>query len=94
MVVIAGGVREEVQRAFILRRFERWLGGAAVGVVVASAAFGAGHALQGGDAVVATALLGAFWGVVYLRRRSIVAPMISHAAFDLLQVGLFFVIDR
>ena len=26
IVVIAGGVREEVQRAFILRRFERWLG--------------------------------------------------------------------
>jgi membrane protease YdiL (CAAX protease family) len=94
VVVIAGGVREEVQRAFILRRFERWLGGATVGVVIASAAFGAGHMLQGGDAVVATALLGAFWGIVYLRRRSIVAPMISHAAFDLFQVGLFFVIDR
>jgi membrane protease YdiL (CAAX protease family) len=92
VVVVAGGVREEVQRAFILRRFERWLGGATVGVVVASAAFGAGHALQGGDAVVATALLGAFWSVVYLRRRSIVGPMISHAAFDLLQVGLFFVV--
>jgi membrane protease YdiL (CAAX protease family) len=94
VVVIAGGVREEVQRAFILRRFERWLGGATVGVVIASAAFGAGHALQGGDAIVATALLGAFWGVVYLRRRSIVGPMISHAAFDLLQVGLLFVVDR
>ena len=94
VVVVAGGVREEVQRAFILRRFERWLGGATVGVVIASAVFGAGHALQGGDAVVATALLGAFWGVVYLRRRSIVGPMISHAAFDLLQVGLFFVVSR
>ena len=44
--------------------------------------------------MVATALLGAFWGVVYLRRRSIVGPMISYAAFDLLQVGLFFVSGR
>jgi membrane protease YdiL (CAAX protease family) len=94
VVIIAGGVREEVQRAFILRRFERWLGGATVGVVIASIGFGAGHALQGADAMVATALLGAFWGVVYLRRRSIVGPMISHAAFDLLQVGLFFVSGR
>jgi membrane protease YdiL (CAAX protease family) len=94
VVVLAGGVREEVQRAFILRRFERWLGGATVGLIIASAAFGAGHALQGADAVIATALLGAFWGVVYLRRRSIVGPMISHAAFDLLQVGLLFVVDR
>jgi membrane protease YdiL (CAAX protease family) len=44
--------------------------------------------------MVATALLGAFWGVVYLRRKSIVAPMISHAAFDLLQVVLLFVVAR
>ena len=27
VAVVAGGVREEVQRAFLLRRFERWLGG-------------------------------------------------------------------
>ena len=94
VVVIAGGVREEVQRAFILRRFERWLGGATVGVVVASVGLrGRTRRCRARDAAIATALLGAFWGVVYLRRRSIVAPMVSHAAFDLLQVGLFFVVD-
>jgi membrane protease YdiL (CAAX protease family) len=91
VVVVAGGVREEVQRAFLLHRFERWLGGGPIGVVVTSVAFGAGHLLQGVDAALATGLLGAFWGVVYLRRRSIVAPMISHAGFDLLQIaGQFF----
>jgi len=86
VVIVAGGVREEVQRAFILSRFERWLGGGAVGVVIASAAFGAGHLLQGADAAIATGVLGAYWGIVYLRRRSIVAPMVSHAGFDLLQI--------
>jgi membrane protease YdiL (CAAX protease family) len=89
LVIIAGGIREEVQRAFLLRRFERSLGGARVGVIVASAAFGLGHFVQGVDAVIATALLGAFWGIVYLRRRSVVAPMISHSGFDLLQVVQF-----
>jgi membrane protease YdiL (CAAX protease family) len=89
LVVVAGGIREEVQRAFLLRRFERSLGGANVGLVVASAAFGAGHFVQGYDAVIATALLGAFWGVVYLRRRSVIAPMVSHSGFDLLQVIQF-----
>jgi membrane protease YdiL (CAAX protease family) len=91
VLVVAGGVREEVQRAFLLHRFEKWLGGTTVGVVMTSAAFGVGHLLQGGDAAVATGLLGAFWGVTYLRRRSIVAPMVSHAGFDLLQVVQFFV---
>ena len=94
VVVVAGGVREELQRAFLLRRFERWLGGGTVGVVVASAAFGIGHLVQGADAVIATALLGAFWGTVYLRRRSVVAPMVSHSGFDLLQVAQFLATGR
>ncbi len=94
VVVIAGGVREEIQRAFLLHRFEQWLGGGAVGVVVTSVAFGAGHLYEGIDAVIATALLGALWGVVYLRRRSVVAPMVSHAGFDLLQIVQFLVAGR
>jgi membrane protease YdiL (CAAX protease family) len=91
VVVIAGGVREELQRAFLLHRFEHWLGGATVGLVVVSLAFGAGHLLQGVDAAITTGTLGAFWGVVYLRRRSAVAPMISHSGFNLLQIGQFLV---
>lgn len=92
IVVVAGGVREEVQRAFLIHRFDRWLGGGAIGVVVTSAAFGLGHLIQGVDAALATSLMGAFWGVVYLRRRSCVAPMVSHAGFDLLQVAQFFAV--
>ena len=86
VVVVAGGVREEVQRAFLLHRFDVWLGGGGFGVIVTSTAFGAGHLIQGADAAIATGLLGAFWGVVYLRRRSAVAPIVSHAGFDLLQI--------
>jgi membrane protease YdiL (CAAX protease family) len=89
VVVVAGGIREEIQRAFLLHRFERWLGGGTVGVIVTSTAFGAGHLLQGVDATVVTGLLGAFWGLVYLRRRSSVAPIVSHAGFDLIQIVPF-----
>jgi membrane protease YdiL (CAAX protease family) len=89
VVIVAGGVREELQRAFALHRFDVWLGGGTTGVVVTSVAFGAGHLIQGADAAVATGLLGAFWAVVYLRRRSAVAPMVSHAGFDLLQIAAF-----
>jgi membrane protease YdiL (CAAX protease family) len=91
VLIVAGGVREEIQRGFLLHRFEVWLGGGTVGLFVTSVAFGAGHLIQGVDAAIATGLLGAFWGVVYLRRRSIVAPMVSHAGFDLLQVVQFLV---
>jgi membrane protease YdiL (CAAX protease family) len=89
VVIVAGGIREEVQRAFLLHRFRGWLGGSTVGVVATSVSFGAGHLVQGADATIATALLGAFWGIVFLRRRSVVAPMVSHAGFDLMQIVQF-----
>jgi membrane protease YdiL (CAAX protease family) len=86
VVVIAGGVREEIQRAFILHRFEQSLGGAALGLVLFSLMFGLGHIEQGADVAIATAALGLFWGALYLARRSIVAPGVSHAGFNALEV--------
>lgn len=86
VVAVVAGLREEVQRAFILRRFEQHLGGAVIGLVVFSVAFGLGHLLQGWDAVVAIGLLGAFWGIVYLTRRSVVAPIVCHAIFNLTEI--------
>ena len=86
VAILAGGVREEMQRAFLLRRFEQHLGGAGVGVVILSIGFGLGHIVQGWDAVITTGLLGVFWAVLYLRRRSTVAPLVSHAGFNALEV--------
>lgn len=86
VVMVAGGVREEIQRAFVLRRFQQYLGGAIAGIVIFSLLFGLGHIQQGMDAALATALLGAVWGALYFVRRSIVAPMVSHAAFNLTQL--------
>jgi membrane protease YdiL (CAAX protease family) len=85
VAIVAGGVREELQRAFLLRRFDH-LGGPTVGVIVLSVAFGLGHAVQGWDAAVTTGALGAFWAILYLRRRSSIAPLVSHAGFNSLEV--------
>lgn len=92
VVTLAGGVREEVQRAFVLRRFEQYLGGGAVGLAIYSVVFGLGHVEQGYDIVMTTATLGLYWGAVYLKRRSILGPMIGHAGFDLVQVIKYFVL--
>jgi membrane protease YdiL (CAAX protease family) len=86
VAIVAGGLREELQRAFLLQRFERHLGGATVGVIVLSAAFGIGHIVQGWDAVITTAVLGAFWAILYLRRRSVIAPVVSHSGFNALEI--------
>jgi membrane protease YdiL (CAAX protease family) len=84
--IIAGGVREEIQRAFIIHRCEQRLGGAIVGVVGFGLVFGLGHGMQGYHAVILTGLLGTLWSVVYVLRRSIVAPVVSHASFNLIEV--------
>jgi uncharacterized protein len=86
VAIIGGGVREELQRAFLLRRFERHLGGTVIGVIVLSVAFGLGHVPQGSDAVIVTALLGLMWAVMYVRRRSSVAPVVSHAGFNSIEI--------
>ena len=86
VAIVAGGLREEVQRAFLLRRFSTHLGGPTVGLVVVSVAFGAGHIVQGFDAAVATGMLGFVWGLMYLRRGSTVGPIVSHALYNGTQV--------
>jgi membrane protease YdiL (CAAX protease family) len=86
VAVVGGGIREEIQRAFILHRFRQHLGGAAIGLVLFSVVFGLGHSLQGTDIAVTTAALGLFWGVVYLRTGSIVAPVVSHSGFNTAEI--------
>lgn len=92
VAIVGGGFREELQRAFILHRFEQRLGGAAVGLIVFSMAFGLGHLVQGMDVAVTTGVLGLFWGAIYLRRRSIIAPVVCHAGFNAAEIVRFAIV--
>jgi membrane protease YdiL (CAAX protease family) len=92
VAMIAGGVREEIQRGFILHRFNQYLGGGALGVVLYSTLFGLGHWEQGWDAVITVGTLGAIWGTIYVVRGSVIAPMVSHAGFNLANLVKFFVL--
>jgi membrane protease YdiL (CAAX protease family) len=91
LVITTGGLKEEVQRAFVLHRFDQHLGGAPLGLAIYSLVFGTGHIIQGYDVAIVTALLGLAWGLVFLWRRSVVAPAISHAGFNAAQVLQFVV---
>ena len=82
VVIVAGGVREELQRAFLLHRFRGDLGQPWMGLFITSLAFGMGHTLQGNDAAIITGALGAIWGAMYLMRGSALAGVVSHALFN------------
>jgi membrane protease YdiL (CAAX protease family) len=94
VATIGGGLREEIQRAFILHRFQQHLGGAGAGLILYSLVFGLGHSLQGMDAVVTTTILGLFWGYVYLSRRSIIAPVVSHSGFNAAEIFQYFMMAK
>jgi membrane protease YdiL (CAAX protease family) len=82
-VLIAGGIKEELQRAFILIRFRDHLGGARLGLVLWSIAFGAGHYVQGFQGMVIAGLFGLVFGTIYLLRGNLIAPMVSHGLYDM-----------
>ena len=94
VAMLAGGVREEIQRGFIVRRFEQYLGGGLLGIGLYSVIFGLGHLEQGYAAAIATGALGVFWGFLYRARGSVIAPMVSHAGFNLAQLLKFMVAGR
>ena len=80
--LIAGGIKEEIQRAFILNRFGRYLGGAGLGLILWSLAFGAGHYVQGVQGITIATIYGFLFGVIYLLRGSLIAPIVAHSAYD------------
>lgn len=88
IVVLAGGVREEMQRAFQLHRLSRHVCSPLVALALTSVAFGLGHTVQGRDVALATFGLGVLWGAMYLARRSLVAGAVSHGLFNLGQVAI------
>ena len=93
--IVGGGVKEELQRAFILHRFHYHLGGAGVGLVVWSLAFGAGHYAQGVQGVCAAAIMGFVFGVLYLIRGNLILPITAHSVYNTLALLIYwFVINK
>jgi len=81
--VYVGGFKEEIQRAFVLVRFGSHLGGMRVGLILWSSFFAYGHMMQGVDNAVGAGVLGLIFGLLYIWRRSLVAPIVAHAVYDI-----------
>jgi membrane protease YdiL (CAAX protease family) len=91
--LIAGGIKEELQRAFILTRFREHLGGAGLGLLLWSIGFGAGHYVQGIQGVVIATIYGLIFGIVYILSRSLIAPIIAHSAYDTVVLLAYWFLD-
>lgn len=91
MALFAGALKEEIQRAFILQRFRDGLGIPGWGLLFWSVAFGYGHALQGFDSAFSATFMGLILGLVYLWRRSLMAPILAHSVYNsMVLIGYWF----
>ncbi len=87
--IYAGGLKEEVQRAFVLTRFKESLGGIYIGLFLWSLFFGYGHAIQGIDNAVGAGILGLLFGLLFIWRRTLTAPIVAHTLYDVLTLVLY-----
>ncbi|HEV8375355.1 MAG TPA: type II CAAX endopeptidase family protein [Candidatus Polarisedimenticolia bacterium] len=90
VVFLAGGFREELQRAFIIRRFEWGWGPAWLGAVLFALFFGYGHRIQGKDEAIIAGVFGLIWGALYVARKNLVAASLSHALFDAVELVRYY----
>lgn len=86
VALFTGGIKEEFQRAFVIRRFEAGWGPGWVGALLFAAYFGYGHRLQGIDEAIIAGLVGLAWGLLFIARKSVVAPVVSHGLYDALEL--------
>ena len=86
VAIFSGGIKEEIQRAFVIRRFEAAWGPAWFGALLFAIYFGLGHRVQGTDEAIIAGALGLAWGLLFIRRRSIVSPVVSHGLYDALEL--------
>jgi membrane protease YdiL (CAAX protease family) len=86
VAMFTGGIKEEVQRAFVIRRFEAGWGPAWVGALLFAAYFGYGHRVQGVDEAIIAGLVGLAWGLLFIARKSVVGPVVNHGLYDALEL--------
>jgi membrane protease YdiL (CAAX protease family) len=92
--IVGGGFAEELERAFILTRFEKLFGrtGLVAAVILDSFVFGLGHLYQGNPSAVSSGFTGLMFALIFLRRRRVIDAMVVHALFDLMGIAAAYAI--
>jgi uncharacterized protein len=88
LVSVVAISEETIFRGYLIQRFGALTGSAAVAIMVSSLIFSLGHGYEGSAGVVTVGLVGMILGVVYVWRKSIVAPVVMHFLLDFVSIIL------
>ncbi|HEX5753368.1 MAG TPA: CPBP family glutamic-type intramembrane protease [Archangium sp.] len=95
-MVLVAGFEELAFRGFLVPRLKVLLGNWPAAVLLSAALFGLGHFYEGTLAVAQTAVLGAYFGFVFVfvRRFRLPSVMLAHAAFNTINFTLMIWLQR
>ncbi len=83
LVSVTAGICEEIlYRGWLVTFLSALVGSVWIGMIAAAVIFGIGHAYQGRQGMIATGLLGALFGSMFVMVKSLVPGQVIHAAID------------
>jgi membrane protease YdiL (CAAX protease family) len=88
LVVIIALAEETIFRGYLMLRFRDVTASPTGAVLLSAAIFSLGHGYEGSAGVVTVGVMGVIFALVYLWRRSLVAPMVMHFLQDFIGIVL------
>jgi membrane protease YdiL (CAAX protease family) len=88
MVIVVAVSEETIFRGYMILRFNQVTGSRAAAVVLSSFIFSLGHGYEGSAGLVTVGFMGLVFAVVFLWRKSLVAPIVMHFVQDFIGVVL------
>jgi len=88
LVAVVAVAEETIFRGYLLLRFRATTRSTVLAVIYSSGIFGLGHGYEGTLGLVTVTLMGAMLSIVYLWRKSLVAPMVIHFLQDFMAIVL------
>jgi membrane protease YdiL (CAAX protease family) len=86
LVMVVAVTEETIFRGYLMLRFKGITASSAVAVVLSAFIFSLGHGYEGSAGVVTVGVMGAVFALVYLWRKSLVAPMMMHFVQDFVSI--------
>lgn len=88
LVIVVAIAEETLFRGYLILRFKAITASSTVAVLLAAFIFSLGHGYEGSAGVVTVGTMGLIWGLVYLWRQSLVAPIVMHFLQDFISIIL------
>ncbi len=84
LVAVVAIAEETIFRGYLILRFEAIPASPLVAALLSALVFSLGHGYEGSAGVISVGVLGFIFALVYLWRKSLVAPMVMHLLQDLI----------